>query len=97
VEHLLGQALAHFVLEPPALLEEFGDALGPVAGQEPRLVQEHAQRRGGRPARALDHVRDAEVEPARALTPRRRHQPQRAAIEARSAARRAARQTRARC
>jgi hypothetical protein len=70
VQHLLGQALADLVLELAAVLEQRGEALrfgrrGAAAGQE------QAQRRRDRPPCRLHHVRDAEVEPARALAARR--------------------------
>jgi hypothetical protein len=81
VQHLLGQALAHLVLELAAVLEERRQALGARQAQEPRLAEEKPQRGRDRPARGLDHIRDAEVEPTGALTTRRREEPERAAVE----------------
>src|SRR5438093_12735726 len=81
MEHLLSQTLAHLVLEFAAVLEQGGEALRTRQAQKSRLAEEQAQRGRDRPARSLDHVRDAEVEPARALATRRGEQAQRAAVE----------------
>ena len=64
VQHLLGQLLTDLVLELAAVLKEGAEALRARQRQEPRLAEEQAQRRRDRPARCLDHVCDAEVEPA---------------------------------
>ena len=81
VQHLLGEPLADLVLELAAVVEERGEALGAREAEEPRLAEQQPQRGRDRPARGLDHVRDAEVEPARALAARRGDEAQRAAVE----------------
>ena len=81
VQHLLGQALADLVLELAAVFQQSGEALRARQGEEARLAEKQAHRGRDRPARGLDHVRDAEVEPTRAFAARRGDEPKRAAIE----------------
>jgi hypothetical protein len=71
VQYLPGQLLAHLVLEPAAGLQEGGEPLRARQRQEPGLAQQQAHRGADRPTGRLRHLRDAEVEPAGALAPRR--------------------------
>ena len=81
VQDLLGEAFAHLVLVLAAVLEQGGEALLARLAQEPGLAEEQAHRGRDRPPRGGEHVRDAEVEPAGALAPRRGDEPQGGAVE----------------
>lgn len=81
MEHLLGEALADLVLKLAAVLEECGEPLRARQAQEAGLAEQEPERSRDRPARGLDHVGHAEVEPARALPARCGDEPQRVAVE----------------
>jgi len=80
VQYLLGEALADLVLELAAVLEKRREALRAWQGEEPLLFEEQAHRGRDRPAGGLDHVRNAEIEPARAFAARRGDEAQRTAV-----------------
>ena len=81
MQHLLGQPLAHLVLEAPAVLEERGETFVASHGKEPLLAQQQPQRGHHGPAGGLDHVGHVQVEPAGALAAGRRDEPHGAAVE----------------
>ncbi len=81
VQNLLGEALRDLVLELAAVVEQRRQALRLRQGQQSSLLQQQAHCREDRSARGLHHVRDPEIEPARAFAARRRQQTQRPAVE----------------
>lgn len=75
VQDLFRQALADLVLVLAALLQQSGETLGPTDAQKPVLAQQQAHGGADWAARRLRHVAHAEVQPARTLALRGRHQP----------------------
>ena len=75
VQHLLGQPLAHLVLETPAVLQQRGKTLVARETQETGLAQQQPQCGHHGPAGGLDHVGHVQVEPAGALAAGRRDEP----------------------
>ena len=84
MQDLLGQALAHLVLVLAAVLEQGGEALRARLAQEPVLAEEHPHCSRDRPPCSGEHVRNAKVEPARALAPWRRNEAKRCSVEEQS-------------
>src|SRR5260370_34361126 len=81
MQHVMGQALAGRVLKLAAVVQQGGEALRARQGEKPRLAQEKAHGGRDRPTRSLDHVGDAEVEPAGAFAVRGGNESKRAAVE----------------
>ena len=80
VQHLLGQPLAHLVLEAPAVGEQRREALLARQAEESGLAQQQPQRSHDRPARRGDHVGHLQIEPAGALATRRGDETERAPV-----------------
>ena len=81
VQNLLGQAYADLVLVLAAVLQQGGESLRARHAQESGLAEEQAHRGRDRPPRGGEHVRDAKVEPAGALAPRRGDEAERSTVE----------------
>ena len=64
VQHLLGEAFAHLVLELAAVVQQRGEALVGRHAQQTGLAEQFAHRGADRPAGGLEHVDDVEVQPA---------------------------------
>src|SRR6266478_7641987 len=65
----------------PISIQQRGEALRARQGEKPRLAQEKAHGGRDRPTRSLNHIRDAEVEPAGAFAVRGGNESKRAAVE----------------
>jgi hypothetical protein len=80
VQDLLGELLAHLVLEAAAVGEECRKPLRARQREQAPLAQQQAHGGADRPAGGLRHVGNLEVEPAGALAARRRDQAHHAAV-----------------
>ena len=80
MQYLFRQAFADLALVLAALLQQSLEALGRPTQQKPVLAQQQAHGVADRAARRLGHVAHLEVQPARALAFRGRHQAQRGAV-----------------
>ena len=84
MEHLFGQALAHFVLELAAVFQQARQPLRARHAQQPGLAEQQAHGGADGPAGGLHHVLHAEVQPAGAFAPGRGDQAQAEAVEQQS-------------
>ena len=84
MEHLFGQALAHFVLELAAVFQQAGEALRARYAQQPGFAEQQAQGGADGPASGLHHVLNAKVQPAGAFAPGRGDQAQADPVEQQS-------------
>ena len=84
MQYLLGQTLADLVLILAAILEQRGEALRARLAEEPVLAEEQPHCSRDRPSRGGEHIRNAKVEPARALAPWRRNEAKGCTVEEQS-------------